>query len=351
MIFFERVSAQELVDFAKNLTIMLKSGIPINVALASLAEQTRSKSFRGTLDRVKTSVEQGVSLTEAFSKEEKTFSSLFIAFLKAGEASGTLEESLSFLASWLEHNNDLRREMNTAIFYPKIILVITSLLGGVLAFVILPQLMPLFGQLGVDLPLATKLLLAFTEFVQKFWPLAFLSVVGFIAGFMFLNKAKPTKRFLHLIYLRIPVFGKLMTEYQLALICRLFTGLFKTGVPISESLALVSAAATNLRYQESLEKIGERVNEGTPFAVGLKDYPELYPRSLIGIVAVGEESGTVDNSFAYLAEFYSKEVQSKTKRLPLTLEPMLLVFIGLVVGFIALSIISPIYQLTSGFRL
>jgi len=168
MFFFNKISSQEKVDFTKNLAVMLKSGIAINEALASSADQTKSKVFSKVIYKVKSEIEMGASLSESFAKEENVFGGVFISLLKAGEASGTLEENLSFLADWLERDHDLRQEINAATLYPKFVFTATFLLGGGLSVYILPKLVPLFDQLRVELPLTTRMLLAFSLFVSKF---------------------------------------------------------------------------------------------------------------------------------------------------------------------------------------
>jgi len=345
---FSKISSQEKVDFTKNLAVMLKSGIAINEALTSLGDQVKSKVFSKIIYKVRSEIEMGTSLSESFAKEERTFGTVFISLLKVGEASGTLQENLTFLADWLERDQDLRQEIKAATIYPKFIFGATFLLGGALAVYILPNLIPLFDQLRVELPLTTKILLAFSLFVSKFWVLVLLGIVGIITLFILLNRLKRVRRFFHLLYIKMPFMGSLMIDYQLALISQLFFTLFKSGLPISESLSITAEAATNIHYQESIEKMENRVAGGITLSKAMADYPKLYPKNVINIIATGEQSGTLDTSFSYLAEFYSKELKNKVKKLPITIEPALLVFIAVMVGFIALSIIMPIYQLTRG---
>jgi len=166
--------------------------------------------------------------------------------------------------------------------------------------------------------------------------------------FILLNKIKVIKRFFHLLYIKTPFLGDLMIDYHLALIFQLFSTLFKSGLPINEVLFITSEVTTNVHYQESIEKIKKRVGKGTMISQAMEAYPTLYPPNVVNIVAVGEKSGTLDDSLTYLTKFYLKEVHNKTKKLPTVIEPVLLVFVGFVVGFVALSIIMPIYQLTSG---
>lgn len=345
---FNKISSQDKVDFTKNLAVMLKSGITINEALSSLSGQVKSKNFKKIIKKIKDEVEMGISLSTVLINYKKIFGNAFLGIVKAGEASGTLEENLSFLANWLERNNDLRKEMNAALLYPKIILVATIALMGGLSVFILPKLIPLFSQLKIQLPLATRMLLAFALFVKEFWLLVIFIILGIYILFRLLNKIRFFRRFFDLLYIKMPFLGTFFVHYQLALISQLFYTLFKSGLSIGESLVITSEATTNIHYQESIKKIKESVNKGTSLSEAMNEYPKLFPANLISIIHTGEKSGTLDSSFMYLSEFYSKEVSIKTKKLPIVIEPLLLIFIGVAIGFVALSIIMPIYELTKG---
>lgn len=346
--FFNPIKPQEKIDFAKSLSVMLKSGISLNEALHSLIEETKSKSFKRVLDRLEKDVVAGNPLSVGLQREKKYFGAVFISLLKAGEQSGTLEEDLSFLSGWLERNEDLRQEMKAATLYPKFVIVATIGLGGALAVYILPKLIPLFSQLHVKLPLATRILLGFSLFIETQWVWIILGIAVIFALFFFLRRLKSFRRIVHAFSLHVPFIGPLFVDYELALISELLATLFRSGLLMNESLTIVRDASTNLVYQDSLEKIQKRVDTGSTLAESMKGYSKLYPPNMINIVATGERSGTLDESFRYLAEYYSKEVSHKTKKLPTIIEPALLIFIALMVGFVAISIIMPIYDLTAG---
>ncbi|MBU2263498.1 type II secretion system F family protein [Patescibacteria group bacterium] len=343
------VSARQIIDFSKNLSVMLKSGITIDEALGLLIDQSKSRKFRNIVQQVKKDVEMGTSLGNAFGKHEDVFGRIFLVFLRAGEKSGTMETNLTFLADWMERNNDLKRDVNAATLYPKIVLTATFLLGGGLAVFILPRLSVLFSQLDIQLPIFTRILLAISLFVQQYWLVVLLAIIALILAFIFINKLKPVRRIFHWLYLRMPFVGEMLVDYQLALLSQLFHILLKSGLSINESLEIASEAPNNILYQESVENSRKRVIKGTAFSKALQDYPELYPKNMLSIIITGEKSGTLEDSFSYLAEFYSKEVNIKTKKLPTVIEPALLIIIGLILGFVAISIIMPIYQITRGF--
>jgi type IV pilus assembly protein PilC len=337
------------VDFAKNLSIMLRSGIAINDALASLAEQSTSVHFRNIVEGVRSDIENGTPLSVAFEKKVEVFGRIFVSMIKAGEQSGTLQGNLQFLALWLERSADLRREVSAATLYPKMVFGASLLLGGGLAVFILPRLVPLFSGLNVELPIITRVLLAVSLFVQEYWLLTLIALVVTGVALFYVNKISAVRHAFHSLYIRMPFLGLLMRNYQIALITQLFATLLKSGLSLSESIGIVSKAATNIHYEEALRRIGNGVEKGTSLSESMVSYSKLFPKIVINIIAVGEKSGTLVNSFEYLSEFYTKEVNTQAKKLPMIIEPLLLVFIAGIVGFIALAIIMPIYELTGSF--
>jgi len=342
------IPSREKVDFVKNLSVMLKSGMTINESLEILGESARAKRFRAVLGRVRAHIEQGTPLAEAFRREKRVFGDVAVSLIEAGERSGTLDENLAFLSDWMERNEDLRAEIKAATLYPKFVFGATILLGAGLTVYILPKLTPLFTSLDVELPFITKVLLSFSLFISSYWVLAIFLFAAFAAGIFALNKIPPIRYAFHAAYIRAPFVGGLVLDYQLALATELFATLFKSGLLMSETLDIVSKSATNLAYRRSLLRIRDRVDAGETLSEAMKNFPSLYPRNLIGIVATGERSGTLDQSFAYLSEFYTKEVKIRTKKLPTIIEPALLIFIAFFVGLIAIAVIMPIYQLTGG---
>lgn len=344
------VSSQELVNFTKNFSVMLRAGITVNEALDELGEQTQSRAFRKTLLLLRTQIESGMPLSEAFAGHRRDFGDIFVSIVRAGERSGTLEQNLSFLSNWLEHNNDIKREVRGAMIYPMIIVVVMLILSGILALVVLPRLIPIFSQLAVELPWPTRTLLAITDFLKAYWHVSAIGIVGAFFGLTMLSRIVAVRRVLHRIFLSIPAIGNIMRLYQVTLIGQLFSTLFRSGMSIYEVLEIAREGATNMVYQDALREIGTKVERGTTLAEAIRSYPSLFPRMFVSIVAVGERSGTVDESFSYLTEHYRKEVTEATKRLPRIIEPILLIILALGVAFIAIAIILPIYQFTSQVR-
>lgn len=337
-------------DLAKNLSTLIRSGIPLHESLALLSEETSSRRLRQALAKSTEAVASGTSLGSALGEEERTFGRLFIHLVKAGERSGTLEENLSFLAELLEELDDLRTKVRSALLYPEIVLVTAFLLTGALAVFVLPRLIPLFTNLGVALPLPTRLLLGTTAFIQTWWRWGLIGSVAFVLLITLLQRLPAVRRFSHWLALRLPFLGSLFREYQLALASRVFYTFSKSGLHLNELLYGGADAVTNATYRGALDAVAGHVETGLPLSEALARYPSLFPRHFTTIIAVGEKSGSLEGSFLNLATAYQKEVDARVKRLPTVLEPLLLISLGALVGFVAISIILPIYQITQGFR-
>jgi type IV pilus assembly protein PilC len=347
MALIEAISAQEKVDFVKNLSLLVKSGKPINESFDLLAKQARSTAMKKVLVEGKEKLERGTSLHDVF-VDSPYFGKVFVSFIRAGEESGTLDENLRNLAEWLERDATLKKEISSATLYPKIIITFAVLLGGALSVFVLPQLVPIFSTLDVELPLATRILLYVSDIMQD----SGLYVIGgftvFIIGLFFLFKLKPVKRMWHAFTIKMPVVGNITKDYQLTIIAQLITTLFRSGLTINNSLDIISDSVTNTKYQEALNKVKERVGKGTGFAETMNEFPDLFPGVFVSVVSTGEQTGSYSESFQYLADFFATRVTERTKKLPTVLEPALLIAIGVFVAFIAGAIIMPIYEVTQG---
>lgn len=348
--FAKSIFTKELVDFFKNLSLMAKSGMPLNESLSVLSLQTTSGTFRNFLIAIKKQVEEGSSFSNALKPYREQVGDLSINIIRAGESNGTLEDNFAYLADILNRQRELKQKIQSALLYPEIVLTMAFAVGGGISIFVLPKLIPLFRSLNVELPLATRILLAISKFLQTQGVLAMAGVAVLVVIFFLLGKLRPVRWFYDTSALHLPFFGKLARNYQLALFSQLFGTLFRSGLTIKETLTVTADAMTNLRYKNVLVAAQKRLTSGTPLAKILSRTPFFFPVNTTALIAVGEDSGKLDESFAYLAEYYNNEVDVQTKRLPTLIEPLMLLAIGLVVAFIAMAIISPIYEITSGIR-
>ncbi len=344
---FDKIKLQEKVDFVRNLSLLIKSGNPINDSFELLGKQARNPALKKLLLKAKKKIEQGTPIHQVF-EEDDNFDNVFISFIRAGEESGTLDENLVFLGDWLERQNTLKKEMSSATLYPKIIVAFAVMLGGGLSVFVLPQLTSVFEGLDVELPITTVILLWFTNLMENYGMHLMIGIIGFFFLLYLLMKIMYIRKIKDKIMLRIPVFGILNQEYQLTIISQLAAILFKSGLPVRQTLAIVGESVTNSQYAESLNRVIEKVEKGTKLSVAVETDPHLYPEIFISVVATGESAGSFGDSLDYLANFFADRVTDRTKKIPVIIEPLLLIFIGIFVAFIASAIILPVYQITTG---
>ena len=340
--------------FARHLGTMLASSISLTEALSIIAAQASSVKLRKILTDVINQIKAGQSLSSALAKYPKEFDPFFINILKVGEQSGSLEENLNYLASELEDQNDLRRKIKAAAFYPAIILSATFALGLILAYFVLPKIKDLFSTLNFKLPLSTKILLWFADMFDQHGIVILLGIVIFVILFRVAISLKKIKPYWHRFLLKMPLIGHTLMGYNLIVISRAMAILLKSGLTIDQSIGVTTNILRNEVYKRYLKIILPDIEKGKSFSDILTGFKQskknpAFPLLAIKMISVGEKTGKLDESFGYLASFYEKEVDASTENFTTIIEPALLIFVGLIVGFVAISVISPIYQVTGQF--
>jgi len=346
---FGRVSLVDRALFAKHLSVMLKSGLPLSEAIDVARSSARGKLSK-VLKGVQSSIESGHSLADSFARYPKTFSGLFVNATRAGEFSGTLVESMENIAEELEKEKKLRSKITGAMVYPIVVLIAAFGLGIVLSFVVLPKITPLFEGLGVELPMTTRVLISFSHFIQNYGLIFFLFIIGFIAFFIWLVRQEFSQPITHKLLLSVPIVKNVSKNANLARFSRTLGMLLKSGVQIDEALDITRGTTNNYYYRQALARVSQNVRTGSKLSDNLAAYKKYFPIIAIKMIKVGEESGRFEDTLFYLADFYEAEVDTATKSLSTAIEPALLIIIGLVVGFLALSIITPIYDITGNIR-
>jgi type II secretory pathway component PulF len=346
---FGGVSLVEKALFAKHLAVMLKSGITITEALTISADSAKGKMSQ-ILEQVGESVASGNTLSDSFARFPKVFDGLFINTTRAGESSGTLVESLENISTQLEKEKELSSKIKGAMVYPMVVLIAAFLLGLALAFFVLPKITPLFEGLKVDLPFTTVWLIKFSHFIQNNGLSFFLSIIGATALLVWLARQKFSRPFTHMLLIKIPIIKNIVLNANISRFARTLATLLRSGVRIDESLDIVKGTVGNFYYRKALERVSRNIRTGSRLSNNLELAPELFPILVTKMVNVGEQSGKFEETLTYLAEFYEDEVDTATKNLSTAIEPALLIFIGLVVAFLALSIITPIYNITGNIQ-
>jgi len=330
---------------------MIKAGIPIGESLDTLAEQSKDGAMRSILNSVYEKVKNGDSLANALGQYPKTFDEFYVSLVQVGEESGTLEESLTFLAKQLAKDYALKQKIQGAMMYPGLVLFATSVMGGFIALFVLPQLVSFFDAFAFELPLATRILLGIASLMESYGILIIGGIISSFFLFNFMVQLPAFKPAWHKLILRIPLIGPMLQYGQLARFARNFGVLIQAGLPINRSLEVTAITLNNVQFKEHVKEMANILQKGTNINDILEDkkYPE-FPSLVTKMIGVGEKTGKIDETLIYLGDFYEEEIDGLSKNLTTVLEPIMLLTIGLIVAFVAFAIISPIYELTGSIR-
>lgn len=342
---FGKVRILEKVMFAKHLAVMIKAGMAIDTALATLKDNA-SPLMAKRLDVVLDDVRKGNRLSEALRKYPKDFDLLFINMVAVGEQGGTLAKNLNLLANQQRKSYELKAKIKSASIYPSLIIIAIIGLVVVISIFVLPKILTFFKTLKIDLPPTTKAFIAMSDFMINYWIwIAGVAIFIFVA-IRTMAKIRSSRLWLHFLILRLPIVGGISKNLNLALFCRTLGSLLDSGITIDRALQIVAQTLTNDVYKKETTSIYHKILKGGSLAEAMNNR-NYFPSLLANMIKVGESSGNLSEVLDYLADFYELEVDNTTKNLSTMLEPALLIMIGLVVGFVAISIINPIYELTS----
>ncbi len=346
---FQRQSARDVIFFTRQLALMVRSGLPLVDAIQSTAVQTTSLPFRKALILLLEDLKGGSSFSEALAHHPRTFSNLMVSMVRAGEAAGVLGEVLDRLATLGEEELELRGRIRSAIAYPVLLTVMSLGIVMYLVIAVLPRFVGIFEEAGAALPLPTMILMGISRFLQAFW---FLLPLGLsVAVFSFRRYArKPHGRHrLHTWLLAFPVIGNLVRKTILTQFCRVMGSLLRSGIQAVSALTITQDVVGNEAVRRALEHIRVAVIGGSNLAETFR-MSQVFPPTLVQMVSVGERTGTLEEILLRLSDFYDAELERDLRTLTSTLEPALLLIMGLLVGFIALSVLLPIFQLVQLFK-
>jgi len=344
---FQRVKKEDVVHFTRQLATMINAGLPLTKALSILKYQS-NLSMAKLVDEVLREVEGGGSFFKALSKHSGVFAPVYLALIKSGEAAGVLEKVLKRLAINLEKEAEFRSKTKSALIYPAIITVAMIVVAVVMMVFVVPKLTTLYDEFGADLPTMTKALIALSNFMVKAWyAVAFILVIGI---YLFLNwKKTPAGRAVVDTYiLKLPIIGNLKTKVILTEITRTLSLLVSSGISIIEALEIVSGAADNVVFSKSIKQAAKEVEKGIPLAAAIGQY-EHFPPIVSQMLAVGEETGKVDEVMLNVSKYFETEAEQAVKGLTTAIEPLMMILLGVGVAFLVIAIVLPIYNLTSQF--
>ena len=344
--FLEKVPPEDIYNFTRQLSVMLKAGVPLVDALDSVYSDKTNPLLKRTIEKVIDDVSGGMSLSKSMGKHPKVFNSMFVNIIKAGESAGVLDKVLFQLADFIAHDLKLRMGITQAIRYPSIVVGITILVGVFAVTYILPRFSTLFANTRIELPTPTRILLGINQFFTDYWQVVIAIIALLVLGTWRILNTKAGRYQWHKILLDLPVFGPIAQKMAISRFCHVLDTLDRTGVPILDSLEIAGKTAGNAFIEERLEKVHSDVEMGKKVAVSINTHTiDIFPNHVLKMIQVGEEAGAMDDMLKEIGDMTDAEVQDKVLKLTATLEPIITVVMGVFILTLALSIFLPIWDM------
>lgn len=339
------IKARDIAFFSRQMATMMKSGVPIVSALDIIGSGHKNPRMKKMVDTIRTDIEGGSSLHEAVSKHPVQFDELYRNLVRAGEGAGVLETVLDTVATYKENIEALKGKIKKALFYPIMVVVVAMLVSGIMLVFVVPQFEDVFKSFGADLPAFTQLVVNLSRFMVSWWWLMLIVAIGTAVGAVMAYKRSPKMQHaMDRFVLKVPVIGQIMHNSAIARFSRTTAVTFKAGVPLVEALSIVAGATGNKVYEEAVLRMRDDVSVGYPVNVSMKQ-TNLFPHMVIQMTGIGEEAGALDAMLFKVAEYYEQEVNNSVDALSSLLEPMIMVFIGTIVGGMVIAMYLPIFKL------
>lgn len=341
---FQRISWQDKIFFTRHLYTMLESGIALDHAIKTCAEQTTNRKLTEILNDIHDRIQKGQPLHSSLAFYRKYFSNFYISLIRVGETSGKLDEVLQHLLEQQERDYDLRTKALGAMTYPAIIVSAMVVMVISMVIFVIPKITSVLTQYEVELPITTKILVGLSDFLVHYG--IFLIPVAIFLYWLFKTMIKKpgVKWRWDSMFLGLPRFGRLIKEFNLARFSRAMCALLKSGVPINTAMDLTAGVSSNSHYQKSVRDGIQFIQKGVPLAEVLKGYPKLYPPLTSRMIELGEKTGKLDYMLSRLAIFYEKSVETSITNLSTIIEPLMMIVIGFMVAFVAVSVLTPIWK-------
>jgi len=339
------ITPGDIAVFSRMLATMMSSGVPLMQSMQIIGEGHENASMQDMILAIKADVESGTSLAESLGKFPYYFDDLFVNLVNAGEQSGTLETLLHEIAIYKEKTEALKAKIKKALVYPISILVVAFVVTAILMIFVIPQFESLFNGFGAELPGLTQAIISLSQFFQEWWWLIFGSIIGAVYALMESKKrSRKVQHFFDRILLKVPVIGVIMEKGAIARFARTFATMFKAGVPLVEAMVSVAGATGNIVFSEATLEMRDEVSTGTQLNVAMRN-TDLFPNMVIQMVAIGEESGALDTMLSKVADFYEQEVDDAVDNMTALMEPMIMAFLGVIIGTLVIAMYLPIFKL------
>jgi len=344
--FFSGVPQKEKIAFVRQFAVMLKSDIPPLQALKALVHQSKNRQMREIIAKMAEGIETGSPLSQVCSMHPKVFNNFFVSIVKSGEAAGKVSSSLSYLADHLEKDYNFNRKVLGALIYP--IFVIVVLIGAffLVTFFIIPKISEILQSFSGKLPFTTTVIIGLSHFVQKGgWAIIVFGFVALLILYFFFRKNPKTKMFYDKILLRVPIFGSFVMKINLVRLAENLSVLISSGLPITQALAITEDIMTNAVYKDIIKKAQEKVSQGEKISSLTQEYPQFISSFVTQMIATGEETGRLEETLKTVVDFYREETERTAANLTTLIEPVLILIMGIGIGFLAVGIFIPLFQI------
>ena len=346
--FKDRIKNSDMGVFSRQLSTMIDSGVPVVQALDVISSGSDKPALQSLLEEVRNDVAAGSQLAHALAKHSQYFDNMFCSLVHVGEESGTLDTMLNRLADYQERMQQVKSRIRKALAYPVTVLLISFVLTVFMLVKVVPQFESLYTSFGGTLPLLTRIVVQISEFMQQWWWLISLIIISSITGLMYSYKhSLPTRIRLTRILMRLPILGGIVKKAAIARFSRTLSTMFNAGVPLVTALETVAEAVDNEIYREKILAMRDNVATGEQLQTSLRQSRSLFPNMVTQMIAIGEESGSLDNMLSKIAEFYEEEVNNTVDTLSTLMEPIIMLILGVVVGGLVLSMYLPIFDMGS----
>ncbi|MFH0890963.1 MAG: type II secretion system F family protein [Candidatus Liptonbacteria bacterium] len=346
--FFSRVPELDIINFARHLSIVVRAGLPLLEGLKIIHRQTAKGYLKTIIEGVSKDVEGGQFLASSLQKYPYVFDPFFVNIVKVGEVSGTLPNNLLYLSEEKRKAREFRNRIRSAMVYPAIVLGAMVVIVGFLVFFIFPKVLPIFQNLQVKLPMPTKILMWTSQFLLANGYLVALGMIAFVVAFKFCLRLPAFKYLWDRFNMRVPVLGYLIVGSNVANFTRVLAVLLKSGIKIVDALNITSDTFENLVYKRTIAETAQEVSRGETLVKHLNANSRVFPPLVGALIEIGESTGNLEENLGYLAGYYNEEMDNSLRSLTALMEPILLLILGAIVGFVAISIILPIYKITQG---
>ncbi len=348
-IFKKSLSDKELYILTRQLATLTSSGLPLYDALSAIVEQQQDETLKDIVGDIREKIKEGGSLSDALYKHRDLFGDVYISTVKAGEESGTLDTVLTRLSDLIERRMNLKKRIESALTYPAIMTIVGIFVIGFVITYIIPKVVAIFSEFHTKLPLTTRILIAVSSFLTRFWPTILISVFSLIYIFTWYYKKDEGRRKVDSFILKLPIFGKAILSSSLSRFFLTLQTLLTGGISLVEALRIGKNVLGNKFLEEALDRVIQEVESGSSFALPLKK-AKIFPPLVIRMVDVGEKGGTLEEMLSNLSKFYEDELGFFISNLTSLLEPLIILFMGTVVGIIVVSILVPIFEMSQVIR-